>query len=84
LTAKLAYLTFWIRLDRFISNFISNLPRFKEEYSAMRDQYMRTGEGFLLVFALNEVFINLLFCLSLFFSTSLSKIFTLTVNKLDG
>nr|CAD56890.1 LET-60 RAS, short isoform [Meloidogyne artiellia] len=27
----------------------------QEEYSAMRDQYMRTGEGFLLVFALNEV-----------------------------
>uniref|UniRef100_A0A914GVW2 Small monomeric GTPase n=1 Tax=Globodera rostochiensis TaxID=31243 RepID=A0A914GVW2_GLORO len=26
----------------------------QEEYSAMRDQYMRTGEGFLLVFALNE------------------------------
>ncbi|XP_055342217.1 GTPase KRas-like [Paramacrobiotus metropolitanus] len=25
----------------------------QEEYSAMRDQYMRTGEGFLLVFALN-------------------------------
>lgn len=24
-------------------------------YSAMRDQYMRTGEGFLLVFALNEM-----------------------------
>jgi small GTP-binding protein len=23
-------------------------------FSAMRDQYMRTGEGFLLVFALNE------------------------------
>ncbi|KAF7989819.1 hypothetical protein HCN44_008493 [Aphidius gifuensis] len=38
----------------------------QEEYSAMRDQYMRTGEGFLLVFALNleesfyeiETFIN--------------------------
>jgi len=27
----------------------------QEEYSAMRDQYMRTGEGFLLVFAVNEV-----------------------------
>lgn len=27
----------------------------QEEYSAMRDQYMRTGEGFLLVFALNEL-----------------------------
>lgn len=26
----------------------------QEEFSAMRDQYMRTGEGFLLVFALNE------------------------------
>jgi hypothetical protein len=26
----------------------------QEEYSAMRDQYMRTGEGFLFVFALNE------------------------------
>lgn len=26
----------------------------QEEYSAMRDQYMRTGEGFLLVFALNN------------------------------
>ncbi|VDN18617.1 unnamed protein product [Gongylonema pulchrum] len=26
----------------------------QEEYSAMRDQYMRTGEGFLLVFAINE------------------------------
>lgn len=26
----------------------------QEEYSAMRDQYMRTGEGFLLVFAVNE------------------------------
>jgi GTPase SAR1 family protein len=24
-------------------------------FSAMRDQYMRTGEGFLLVFALNEM-----------------------------
>jgi len=27
----------------------------QEEYSAMRDQYMRTGEGFLLVFAVNNV-----------------------------
>ncbi|ENN75757.1 ras-like protein 1 [Dendroctonus ponderosae] len=27
----------------------------QEEYSAMRDQYMRTGEGFLLVFAVNTV-----------------------------
>ncbi|XP_033211518.1 ras-like protein 1 [Belonocnema kinseyi] len=27
----------------------------QEEYSAMRDQYMRTGEGFLLVFAVNSV-----------------------------
>jgi len=26
----------------------------QEEYSAMRDQYMRTGEGFLLCFAVNE------------------------------
>lgn len=26
----------------------------QEEYSAMRDQYMRTGEGFLLVFAVNN------------------------------
>ena len=26
----------------------------QEEYSAMRDQYMRTGEGFLCVFALNN------------------------------
>ncbi|KAF5299328.1 hypothetical protein FQA39_LY02501 [Lamprigera yunnana] len=26
----------------------------QEEYSAMRDQYMRTGEGFLLVFAVNS------------------------------
>ena len=26
----------------------------QEEYSAMRDQYMRTGEGFLLVFAINN------------------------------
>lgn len=25
-----------------------------QEYSAMRDQYMRTGEGFLLVFAVNN------------------------------
>ncbi|KAK4336967.1 hypothetical protein RND71_043417 [Anisodus tanguticus] len=27
----------------------------QEEYSAMRDQYMRTGEGFLLVFAINNI-----------------------------
>lgn len=27
----------------------------QEEYSAMRDQYMRTGEGFLLVFAVNNM-----------------------------
>lgn len=27
----------------------------QEEYSAMRDQYMRTGEGFLCVFAVNNV-----------------------------
>ena len=27
----------------------------QEEYSAMRDQYMRTGEGFLCVFAINHV-----------------------------
>jgi len=27
----------------------------QEEYSAMRDQYMRTGEGFLVVFALNDI-----------------------------
>ncbi|CAH0384479.1 unnamed protein product [Bemisia tabaci] len=27
----------------------------QEEYSAMRDQYMRTGEGFLLVFAVNSL-----------------------------
>lgn len=27
----------------------------QEEYSAMRDQYMRTGEGFLLVFAVNSI-----------------------------
>lgn len=26
----------------------------QEEYSAMRDQYMRTGEGFVLVFAINN------------------------------
>ena len=26
----------------------------QEEYSVMRDQYMRTGEGFLLVFAVNN------------------------------
>ena len=26
----------------------------QEEYSAMRDQYMRTGEGFLLVYAVNN------------------------------
>ncbi|XP_065187441.1 GTPase HRas-like [Sycon ciliatum] len=26
----------------------------QEEYCAMRDQYMRTGEGFLIVFALND------------------------------
>jgi GTPase KRas protein len=26
----------------------------QEEYSAMRDQYMRTGEGFMLVFAVNN------------------------------
>ncbi|XP_004401341.1 PREDICTED: GTPase NRas [Odobenus rosmarus divergens] len=26
----------------------------KQEYSAMRDQYMRTGEGFLCVFAINN------------------------------
>ena len=25
-----------------------------QEYSAMRDQYMRTGEGFLIVFAVNN------------------------------
>lgn len=27
----------------------------QEEYSAMRDQYMHTGEGFLLVFALDKM-----------------------------
>jgi small GTP-binding protein len=27
----------------------------QEEYSAMRDQYMRTGEGFLCVFAVNNM-----------------------------
>lgn len=27
----------------------------QEEYSAMRDQYMRTGEGFLIVFAVNNI-----------------------------
>ncbi|XP_047657244.1 GTPase KRas isoform X4 [Tachysurus fulvidraco] len=27
----------------------------QEEYSAMRDQYMRTGEGFLCVFAINNI-----------------------------
>uniref|UniRef100_A0A0K0E1Z9 Ras-like protein n=1 Tax=Strongyloides stercoralis TaxID=6248 RepID=A0A0K0E1Z9_STRER len=27
----------------------------QEEYSAMRDQYMRAGDGFLLVFAVNEI-----------------------------
>ena len=27
---------------------------FSQEYSAMRDQYMRTGEGFLIVFAVNN------------------------------
>lgn len=26
----------------------------REEYSAMRDQYLRTGEGFLLVFDVNN------------------------------
>ena len=26
-----------------------------KEYSAMRDQYMRTGEGFLIVFAVNNI-----------------------------
>ena len=26
----------------------------QEEYRAMRDQYMRTGEGFLIVFAVNN------------------------------
>lgn len=43
----------------------------QEEYSAMRDQYMRTGEGFLLVFAVNsaksfEVSIIIYFCIVLF------------------
>ena len=27
----------------------------QEEYSAMRDQYMRTGEGFLIVFAIDNM-----------------------------
>lgn len=27
----------------------------QEEYSAMRDQYMRTGEGFLCVFAIDNM-----------------------------
>jgi len=27
----------------------------QEEYTAMRDQYMRTGEGFLIVFAVNNI-----------------------------
>ena len=27
----------------------------QEEYSAMRDQYMRTGEGFLCILALNDI-----------------------------
>lgn len=26
----------------------------QEEFSAMREQYMRSGEGFLLVFAVND------------------------------
>ena len=26
----------------------------QEEYSAMRDQYMRTGDGFLIIYAIND------------------------------
>ncbi len=36
----------------------------QEEYSAMRDQYMRTGQGFLMVFSITfsyfSVFLNFL------------------------
>lgn len=35
-----------VPIKKFVKNYL---------FSAMRDQYMRTGEGFLLVFALNEL-----------------------------
>lgn len=55
----------------------------QEEYSAMRDQYMRTGEGFLLVFAVNsaksfEVSIIIYFCI-VFFKELVRKEFLLTL-----
>lgn len=51
----------WI-VSKFISNFLGNYTLFvsvldtagQEEFSAMREQYMRSGEGFLLVFSVTE------------------------------
>lgn len=55
----------------------------QDEYCAMREQYMRFGEGFLLVFAVNEVSKFIFFILLIYSSRNHLKILHTIVNRFD-
>ena len=51
--------TYWTLLDRYLNNFLIkriliNLNHKKVEFTAMREQYMRCGEGFIICYSITE------------------------------